>query len=266
MKRNRNHTPKMKRICKLIAITLLLTAGFFSSCVPLKNTLYLQNNPKVTYLPADSTNEEYLIRPNDNLYIQVIAADDQQLSNFLNITSGNSSYTTDQTLELACYIVNSKGNIDFPTIGEVHVKGMTVQQVKYKLQAEVNKYINNTSVIVKLVNRQFTVLGEVNKPGQYTMAKNKMSVFEALGCAGDLTDFGNRKNIKLIRETPQGKKITTFDITGKDIINSDVYNILPNDVLYIEPINKTYGVRTLNLATILTALSTAILVFNAFKK
>ncbi|MDP4185298.1 MAG: polysaccharide biosynthesis/export family protein [Bacteroidota bacterium] len=243
-----------------------LTIIVFQSCVPLKNSLYLQE----TNIPAsafkDTLSDQYLIRPNDNLYIQVIAADDQQLSAFLNITGSANSYTTDATLELASYIVSSEGKIDFPTIGEVPVQGLTIQQVKQKLQTEVNKYINNTSVIVKLINRNFTVLGEVNKPGEYKMVKNKVSIFEALGCAGDMTDFGNRKKVKLIRETPTGKKMATFDITDKRIIDSPYYNVLPNDVIYIEPINKTYGVRTLSIATILTALSTGLLIYNSFKK
>src|SRR5690606_37368657 len=115
-------------------------------------------------------------------------------------------------------LVDSQGKIAYPQLGEIVVENLTVSDVRNIIQEKINKYLESASVFVKLVNRNISVLGEVRNPGQKSMVKNQLTIFEALGTAGDITDYGNRKNVKLIRELPDGKQIIELDLTDPNII------------------------------------------------
>jgi polysaccharide export outer membrane protein len=213
--------------------------------------------------------EPYRIRPNDQLYISVVG-EDRENTEFLNISTtmaaGGSS-----GMDMLTYLVDEKGNISYPMVGDVRVEGLTLLEIRDKLQVEVNKFVLNTSVMVKLANRTFTILGDVNGGGLIQMPKNQYTIFEALGAAGGISDYGNRKNIKLLRETPQGTKVVSIDLTDDDLLSSEYYYILPNDVIYVEPgkyrVYETRIVPWLNQATFAASLvSTALLVLNLFLK
>jgi len=252
------------------AVALIIFS--FSCSTPLKNLGYLHKvQPDLLYQDGPAP-QEYRVQPNDNLYIRIIG-EDELMTAFLNITStGNNSMmygSGTNALEFITYIVSESGTISMPQFGEVPVAGLTIREIEKKLTPEVNKLVSNTSVIVRVVNRMVTVLGEVKGPGTYPMLKYRQTIFETLGMAGDLTDFGNRKNIKLIRETDQGKFIAQLDLTDPSIINSTYYYVLPSDVIYIEPRDKLYGTKTLPftgpLPAILSLISSAIAMFFIFK-
>jgi len=105
-------------------------------------------------------------------------------------------------------------------------------------------------------------LGEVSMPGTYSMYNDRISIFEALGYAGDLSDYGSRLNVKLLRHRGIEKEVVHLDLTKKDLIYSPYYYIMPNDVIYIEPVNRIYGSKSLPVGTILTAVNTAVLLYN----
>lgn len=173
-------------------------------------------------------------------------------------------------MDLLTYLVDENGNISYPQLGEVSVEGLTLLEVRDKIQKEVDKYVLNTSVIVKLVNRTFTVLGDVNGGGLIQMPKNQYTIFEAIGAAGGVSDGGNRQKVRLIRETPEGTRIVNIDLTDDNLLSSEYFFILPNDVLYVEPNNyRVYSSRTLpwlSQATFAASLlSTAFLIINIFK-
>ncbi|MCF6358890.1 MAG: SLBB domain-containing protein, partial [Draconibacterium sp.] len=147
--------------------------------------------------------------------------------------------------------------------------GLTVSEVKNTIQKEVDKYLTGAAVFVKQVSRTITVLGEVKSAGQQVMVKNRLTIFEALGTAGDLTDWGNRKNIKLIRELSDGKHIYEMDLTDPNLINSPYYYILPHDVLYVEHRTRVYGAKNLGYAApvaITASITTVILLMLNFLK
>jgi polysaccharide export outer membrane protein len=174
-------------------------------------------------------------------------------------------------MDMLTYLVDEKGNITYPMVGDVQVEGLTLLEIRDKLQIEVDKFVLNTSVMVKMANRTFTILGDVNGGGLIMMPKNQYTIFEALGAAGGISDYGNRKNIKLLRETPQGTKVVSIDLTDDDLLSSEYYYILPNDVIYVEPgkyrVYETRIVPWLNQATFAASLvSTALLVLNLFLK
>ena len=247
----------------LIAFTVLLA----SCSTPLTELIYLNGiEPGLTYENGPQP-QEYQIRSNDQLFIQVIS-DDPLNAAFLNLTNTQSSMGNSANLELITYLVDGEGKISYPQLGEIHVSGKTVGQVRDQIQVEVDRYLEAASVFVKLVNRNVTVLGEVKAPGQKLMVKSQLTIFEALGTAGDLTDYGNRQNIKLIRELPEGKHVELLDLTQPDLIYSPYYYILPHDVIYVEHETKVYGAKNLSYAAPLSItasiVSIGLLILNLF--
>lgn len=237
----------MKKLTLRIQILLAIVTLVAASCsTPREQLIYMngiQTDQTYDNVPLP---EEYRIRPNDQLFIQVIS-DDPLNASFLNLTntqsgSGSSNY------ELITYLVDEAGQIEYPQLGKIDVEGLTSTEVTAKIQKEVDRYLEGSSVYVKIVNRTITVLGEVKSPGQVLMVKNQLSIFEALGAAGDITDWGERRNVKLIRELPEGKHIVQLDMTNPDLINSPYYYILPHDVLYVEHRTKVYGAKNMPYA------------------
>ncbi|HPR33204.1 MAG TPA: polysaccharide biosynthesis/export family protein [Prolixibacteraceae bacterium] len=232
-----------------------------SACTPLKDIVYFpeaQSDLTPEEIPVP---DDYRIQPFDNLYIQVISND--ELSMYFNISSTDRYLNNDAAIELGSYKVNKNGEIDFPYIGTIHVSGMTTDEIKHKIDEGISKHLVQYSVIVKHVNRHFTLLGEFQSPGTYTFYKDNITIFEAIGYGRDLTDYGNRHNVKIIRHTQEGKRIATFDLTENDILSSNFYYILPNDVIYVEPSTKIWGTKTLPFTAILTTINTAVLLYNA---
>jgi polysaccharide export outer membrane protein len=138
------------------------------------------------------------------------------------------------------YLVDNDGNIDFPVLGKIKVADMTKNQVEAYLKDQLRPYLKEEPLInVRMVNYKISVLGEVNRPNSYTITNEKVNVLEALALAGDLTIYGKRDNVKLMRESVDGKReVVILDLTDKNLINSPYFYLQQNDVLYVEP-NKT---------------------------
>jgi len=251
----------------LMGLLLLLLAA--SCSTPIHEVTYLQGiETGKTYMPGPHP-DEYHIRPNDQLFIQVIS-DDPSNAAFLNLVSSVSgSYGSSGSLELITYLVGDDGRISYPQLGEIVVEGKPVAEVRDVIQQGVDHYLESASVFVKLVNRNITVLGEVRSPGQKLMVKNQLTIFEALGTAGDITDYGNRRNVKLIREMPDGKHVAMLDLTDPQLIYSPYYYVLPHDIVYVEYSTKVYGAKNLAysapISITASVISIGLLILNLFK-
>lgn len=246
-----------QRTIPFYAALMLLLA--ICSCTPMKKFVYFQDGigPDTLSFPAPKA---YRIQPNDNLYIQVLTSD-EITGKYFNISSSDRYLNNDAAIELGSYKVNEGGYIDLPLIGQIKVSGLTTSEIKVLVQEGVSKYLQQASVEVKHVNRQFSILGEVAHPGTYSMYKDRISIFEALGYGGDLSDYGNRQNVKLVRHNGLEKEVVVLDLTKKDIIFSPYYYIMPNDVIYVEPSSRVYGSKSLTIGTILTAINTGVTLF-----
>jgi polysaccharide export outer membrane protein len=132
---------------------------------------------------------------------------------------------------LNTYVVDEFGYISFSFIEKLYVKGLTVPEVQKAIQVQLDQYFKEATVFVKLVNFQVGVLGEVNSPGNFTVEQDQVTIFQAIGLAGGITDFGNFKVVKLIRQTPNGSDIYLLDITSNKILESPYYYLMPNDVI-----------------------------------
>ncbi len=246
-----------------------LIAVMFSSCVPQKKMLYMQMKTESDSM-ASFKNErkiDYLIQPGDNLYIRVVSLDEKTnlLLNPLGSQYSN-NLNSDAGIYLNSYTVSEQGNVQFPLIGLLPVKGKTVSEVKDMIQTKLNVYLKEAIIIVKLVNFNITLLGEVNKPGQYKIYQNNINVFQAVSMAGDLTDFANRNKVAIIRETKNGSQIHYIDMTKRDVLSSDYFFLKPNDIVYVEPVKgKQFTFAQFPYGVVFGFISSTILLLNYFK-
>lgn len=245
----------------------LVLCMVLSSCITSRRVNYLQKPNETIPIYADTLMfTDYGVQKGDRLYIRVYSTNEQTNSYFnsgmsssalLRIMNTNSAANS----ELYTYLVDDEGNITFPMVGSVYVRGSTTREIKTMLEKRLLEVANNTSIEVKIVNRSFSVIG-ANRTGRYSISKEKLTIFEALAMAGDIDNYGDRSKIRIIRETDEGTKVSTFDIRSEDIINSEFYYIEPNDVIYIQKLNEqVFGLSSFASVISITASTISFGVF-----
>lgn len=245
---------------------LLLGLG---GCVVQNKLPYLQGGRYSTTTPTTVENARpvYLLQAGDVLSIKVQSVQ-PALSDIFNIQGPQTIATGDPgVLYLTGYSVDDTGNITLPTIGQVKVQGLSVEQAQTLVRQKVGAYVRDANVLVKLLSFKVTVLGEVRQPGRYYIYNPQATVLEALGLAGDLTEFGNRQNIKLIRQTPKGSEVVLLDLTDPNILKSPYYYLLPNDALYVEPQKaRTARGNANNLGIVFAGISAIVLLISYLRR
>ena len=224
---------------------VILFASLFimSSCSSYKNVPYLQNPEVVNELKKELPMYDAKIMPKDLLTIMVNTTDPEAAAPF-NLTAqtaannANTSLYSQPTLQQ--YLVNNEGNIDFPVLGRLHVGGLTKDQAEDLIREKMKPYLREEPIVtVRMVNYKISVMGEVARPGTFTVSNEKVNILEALAMAGDLTIWGKRDDVMLIREDAKGKReIITLNLNDANLITSDHYYLQQNDILYVSP-NKT---------------------------
>ena len=262
----------LKNSLKLGMVALLL-AMFFASCVPYKKMLYLKDaqmvaeNQSANYI--NERNVDYKLQPGDNLYIRFINTIDERNAAALagDNTSRTYSTSSDASIYLHSYTLDENGCIELPLTGKIELKNLTVDGAKEKMQTEINKFVNQTTLIVKLSNFNLTVLGEVAKPGMYKVYQSQINLFEAVSMAGNMTNFAKKNEVKIIRQTDTGSEIHIVDMGQADILSSPYYYLKPNDIVYVEPLKiKQWGFTTFPYSTVLSIVTLAITLFNLLRK
>lgn len=264
----------IKLLFALIVISMMITG-----CGSTKNVAYFKNSDSV-----DLSKSQFLydarIMPKDILTITVSTTDPEAAIPF-NLTvatvqsqSLRASTTTQPTLQ--SYIVDNEGNIDFPLVGTLHVGGLTKGEAEQLVLGKIKPYMSDTEkpiVTVRMINYKISVIGEVARPGMFTVANEKISILEALAQAGDLTIYGVRDRVKLIREDATGKKeIHVLNLNDANIINSPYYYLQQNDIVYVEPNkvksqNSSVGsMTTLWFSATSILISLTSLLYNILKK
>ncbi|MDR6528600.1 polysaccharide export outer membrane protein [Chryseobacterium rhizosphaerae] len=180
------------------------------------------------------------IQEGDVLLILVAALDETAVKPFnlntINKVGSEGNTGINQYVQPSEYLVNEEGYISFPVLGNVYTKGMTQIQLKQELESRLKRYLTDPMVSITLKNFNVSVLGEVKNPGQKESVSQKINVFQALGLAGDMTDYGDRTNVKLIRTGDDGvDQIVNVDLSRSDIVNSPYYYMKQNDILYVQP-------------------------------
>ncbi len=249
----------------------LLLSIIFSSCVPMKRIQYLQQEvSRKDTLRTHFQNvnlSSYQIQPGDNLYIKVrsVLAGSENIFGQEDM-SRSSNYYSDAGIYLNGYEVDNAGYIDFPFVGSVYVNGLTLEEAKDLIKSIVKDYIKEATVILKLGTFKVTAIGEVNQPGEYNIYQNRLTIFELMAMAGDLTIFANRDKIFLVRETTTGSKVERLNLNDISILESEFYYIKPNDILYVPPVKgKNFAFAQFPYALVFSTISTTLLLINFFQ-
>ena len=234
-------------------------------------------NKKLTYLQHSEdlpdrrigisvTPDSYRIMPYDILYIRVVTPD-PQWSAIFNPQVGAGGSVNQESASLLGYNVDNDGFIEIPFIGRVDVAGKTLSEIKADLDEIFLKYVADGAVTVRMVNNFVSIIGEVTSPGRYPLTRDRINVFEALALASDLNDYSNRQEIQLIRQSPTGPVIREFSLRDRSILTSDLYYVMPNDIIYAKPMRgRNFRINTPVYSLFLTTITTGLVIFSYFTR
>ena len=264
--------PAFKRIGTFPIIILIITL-LFSSCVTQRDLEYLRvkdKNDEVFKTFDDAEVPDYKLKPNDELYIQIKSLDDPSTNVFQQGGNQQSDYfsssITPYSASLMSHTIDKSGNIQMPVIGNVLVEDRTVPEVMNILLDSLNHILSKPTVTVKLVNRYVSVFGEVKNPGHFPYAQERLTIYDALGLAGDINVYGDRNEVILARNE-NGKNLRIgIDLTSSEIMASEYYYIRPNDMIYIKPMKKRFwGFSEFPWTILLGSITTGVLMYGVVK-
>ncbi len=254
----------------------IVLCGLLSSCVTNKKFQLLQKNDvNKQRMPSDTVlrrytleDFDYKIQTNDILSVRFESLSPKEfdfLSKGMDPVAGNAAFIGGALL--VGDLVDERGEIPFPVVGKIKVAGMTVFEIQEYLQKAANQYLESPIVKVRLLNYRFTVIGEVNKEGTITMNNNRVSMLEAIGLAGGMTDLADKSSVKLIRQNGNQTKVVYLNLLDESFMNSPYFFIHQNDVLIVpalkqRPFRKYFGQ---NLSLIISSLSLFVIVLTYTK-
>jgi polysaccharide export outer membrane protein len=250
-------------------VVILGVVLFFSSCVPTKRLKYLQESEAAvdSIISVERIRKPYRIQVNDLLSIRVKALDQELVGMFNPVGQENPNATGEESMYYDGFTVDEHGNIRVPTLGEVNVLGYTVEEVREKIEkALLERYFKeeaNIFVTVKLAGIRYTTIGEIGS-GSQVIYKEQVNIMEAIANAGDITEFGDRTDVVIVRQYPGGEKRHHIDLTTIDAMRSPYYYIQPNDLIIVNPLpQKTIGLGTTGLEVFRTVTSVMALVVSS---
>ena len=249
-----------KHILNLIAISVMLT-----SCVPFKDTLYLEKNKdKVADIEINAdAYKPYRLQVDDILSVEIKSNNPKDVAIFSKTGNSSGGIVSQDQLYFDGYQIDNSGNIRIPVLGLVNVKDQTVDDVskllEKKLLEEYFTPASNLFVIVKLAGIKYTINGEIGSPGIKFLYQDRATIMEAIANSGDIPITGNRKDVQIIRKFPHGFETYSIDLTKESAMSSPNFYIQPNDYIIIKPLKqKTWGTGVTgvqSVATIMTAIS-----------
>jgi polysaccharide biosynthesis/export protein len=260
----------MKKLFFNCIYTFILILSFIS-CRSTKDMKFFQDISDRELTQSAVKPTEYLIKPEDNLYIDIQTTNpevDLLFSPSRSTTYGTQSNYGDLASQyLNGYQVNDKGMIRLPVIGEVSVADKTEEGAKIAIQQKADEYLKNAMVKVKILTYKITVLGEVRDPGVYYNYNKSITLLEAISMAKGISDYASVRKVLVIRPSLKGNKSFRLDLTKKEMLASEAYYLLPNDVVYVEPDRyKNFNLNATVFAMTLSTVTTAILVLTYINK
>jgi polysaccharide export outer membrane protein len=250
---------------KRLFFIFLFISVLFTSCIPVKDLVYLQNKGDSSNQGAIAMVESkpYRLQTHDVLSITIKASDPKLVTIFNPTTDGTAPGQSESGLYFDGFTVDDHGNIRMPVLGEMNVMGFTLEEVRISIEKQLlaDYFKENASifVVVKLAGFRYTINGEVGSTGTKTLFQEKVNIMEAIANAGDITTTGDRKAVTIIRQTPNGTEMKDIDLTNINVMNSPYYFLQPNDYIYVKPLKqKTWGTGSTgiqSLTTIITLLS-----------
>lgn len=248
----------------LQSLTIILLCLFLFSCKTQKKTIYFQDSSQLK--GTNNINFDPKIKISDLLSITILGIEPDAVKpfNIPNIGTAAIGGYTQGAPSAPGFLVDLEGNIDFPVIGKIKVADLTRTEIISLLKSKLDLYIPNPTVLLKIVNFKITVIGDVKNPGTFTIPNERVTIFEAIGIAGDLLITGKRNNVKVIREIEGVKKEFIVDLTSAKVFDSPVYYLQQNDLLYIEPnrskVNSSL-INSSNVGLLLSGISILLTIF-----
>ncbi|TCC92720.1 sugar transporter [Pedobacter hiemivivus] len=239
----------MKKICFALLISTVLMA-----CAPHRNLVYFSNLNDVSSSQIQNV-PELKLQKNDQLSLSLTSLNAEYNVLF---ASANNSTSNNTISSRSGFRINNNGMITLPLLGDLKVEGLTVEEAQNLITRELKKQIKNPVVDLELVNFKITVIGEVNHPASLTVPGDQVNLLEALGMAGDMTVYGKRENVLVIRETNGVRKMTRLNLNDKNVYDSPYFHLKQNDIVYVEPDKskeKEYNPNVRALPIITTCIS-----------
>ena len=262
------HT-KAKKI--LLFCFLLSTVLYLQSCINTPPIAYFQTSDSLKYRQLSKIQPKTTrIQRSDILAITVgsLNQESNEIMNFANVnalttTNFNTQQGGMQRNQPLGYLVDSSGHVEVPFVGRLRLLDMTLEEAANAVRAEVIKSLKEPAINVRFLNHKFSVLGEVNRPATYNLLDDRTTLPEALAMAGDLTVYGNRTNVMIIRENDGIREVAKFNLLNQEVFNSPYYYLQNGDLIYIEPVKAkaTYNDQRVQLAPIYTGIATTAIVF-----
>ena len=257
----------MNKIYSFCAFAVLF---LFASCIPNKDLLYLQNkNNSSQESITPVVLKPYRAQVNDVLSVRIKALDQKLVEMFNPSTVAGAQSNSSDGLYFDGFSVNDHGDIRVPVLGEINVLGLTLEEIRLKVEKQLSdEYFNKSAdifVAIKLAGMRYTVNGEITSPGTKILFQDKVTILEAIANSGDITITGNRKDVMVIRQYPHGTEIHSIDLTNIDAMKSPYYYVQPNDYIYIKPLKqKSWGTGINGLQSFTTTLAALSLLLTTF--
>ncbi|KIA95953.1 sugar transporter [Pedobacter kyungheensis] len=251
----------MKKVILFIAIYTCLATG----CAPRRDLVYFSNLAKQTSdekLPS----QEVKIQQNDLLSVSINSLN--QESNVL-FAVNTKAPSAENNYKVEGYRVNKDGMINLPVVGNVRLEGLTIEQAQNTISRELDKYVKKPVVDVQLVNFKVTVIGEVNRPSNFTVQGDNINLLQALGMAGDMTVYGKRDNVLVIREQNGQRVMKRLNLNNQDVMNSPFFFLKQNDIVYVEPDKSKaseYSTNTRVMPLVIASISAVAVLITAVLK
>ncbi|SDD19419.1 polysaccharide biosynthesis/export family protein [Pedobacter soli] len=251
----------MKKVILFIAIYTCLATG----CAPRRDLVYFSNLAKQTSdekLPS----QEVKIQQNDLLSVSINSLN--QESNVL-FAVNTKAPSAENNYKVEGYRVNKDGMINLPVVGNVRLEGLTIEQAQNTISRELDKYVKKPVVDIQLVNFKVTVIGEVNRPSNFTVQGDNINLLQALGMAGDMTVYGKRDNVLVIREQNGQRVMKRLNLNNQDVMNSPFFFLKQNDIVYVEPDKSKaseYSTNTRVMPLVIASISAVAVLITAVLK
>lgn len=251
-----------------VFMLMILVVVLFDSCIPQRKLTYLQElETSTTQIDSTGTNKNYRLKAKDEVFIKINSIDPKTYE-FFNGGDNSNAYAQNSELSLyiSSYTLDDSGTIVIPIAGRISLLNLTIPEASRKLELMLQKYLTEVSVVMKLTGFKVTLLGEVKNPGRHTAYVTQLNILEAIALGGDLTEFGNRKRVMIIREINGIEEIYYVDLLDRNLVKSKYFNLLPNDIIYIEALRaKTYGFSQFPYALVLSSITTFITLMTFLK-
>lgn len=244
---------------KLFRLFLFVSLLFVAACTSQKNVIYFQG---ATPALQQDSNSKLRLYPNDILAVSIFTINAEA---YPYLSTGYDKPVSDnRSAYEKGFVVNEKGELKLPLIGSVNLTGLTIPEAVSLLESKFKEFIDEPIVTVKKLNFKVTILGEVNKPGTYPIMNEKATLLEVLGFGGDLTPFGDRKNVHLIRTENNQSKDFYIDLTNAKSLTSEIYFLHPDDVIYISPVKRKAFQNISPSVTVFTSILTTTVIVMTF--